>query len=58
MEYDIWLIMDPFDKRLTVKIDVRGNHPTLGLLLTQCQYRNRPQLVDMALSTPGARIAK
>jgi len=56
--YGIWLSNDPFDKRLHVQIDVRGDHPSLGLLLRQCQYRNRPQLVDMALSTPRARINK
>jgi hypothetical protein len=40
--YDIWLSADPFDKRLTVQIDVQGNHPTLGHKLDQCKYRNRP----------------
>lgn len=27
--YDIWLSTDPFDKRLTVQIDIGGDHPRL-----------------------------
>jgi len=56
--YEIWLSSDPFDQTLTVSIDVKGDHPTLGLVLTRCPDRNRPQLKDMATSTPGARIKK
>mmetsp|Transcript_4433 Transcript_4433/g.6561 ORF Transcript_4433/g.6561 Transcript_4433/m.6561 type:complete len:721 (+) Transcript_4433:1450-3612(+) len=56
--YDIWFSRDPFDNRLTVQIDFKGLHPTLGLLLRRCTDRNRLQLLDTALSTPGSRIAK
>ena len=56
--YHIWLSPDPFDKRLNIAIDVRRDHPTLGLITTMCQFRNRVQLVNMEKSTPGARIPK
>ena len=56
--YDIWVSNDPFDQRLTVQIDVKGTHPMLGLQLQLCPDRNRLQLTDMALSTPGSRIPK
>mmetsp|Transcript_1233 Transcript_1233/g.1891 ORF Transcript_1233/g.1891 Transcript_1233/m.1891 type:complete len:453 (+) Transcript_1233:2258-3616(+) len=42
--YDIWLSSDPFDKLLTVSVDVKGDHPTLGLILTHCTDRNLLQL--------------
>ena len=54
--YSIWLSDDPYDNRLTVQIDVRGDHPTLGLLTQVCKQRNALQLKDIAKSTPSARI--
>jgi dUTP pyrophosphatase len=29
--YNIWLSTDPFLKRLSIQLDVKGDHPTLGL---------------------------
>ena len=56
--YNIWLSNDPFDNRLTVQIDLKGQHPTLGMLFLQYNQRKRLQLLDMALSTPGNRVIK
>lgn len=54
----LYLSLDPFDKTLSIQIQVKGDHPTLGMQLSQCQARNRLQLTNMALSTPGSRIPK
>jgi len=56
--YDIWLSNDPYDNRLTITIDVKGAHPTLGMQLVQQQTSQRLQLSDMAPSTPGAKVPK
>mmetsp|Transcript_23363 Transcript_23363/g.33516 ORF Transcript_23363/g.33516 Transcript_23363/m.33516 type:complete len:1554 (+) Transcript_23363:3270-7931(+) len=56
--YNLWLSNDPFDKRITVSLDVKGLHPTLGMIFTMCPIRNRPQLSEMEKSTPGARLSK
>jgi len=56
--YDIFFSHDPFDNILEVEVAVRGNHPTLGILSQYCPYRQRLQIKDMALSTPGSRIKK
>lgn len=56
--YDIWLSSDPFDNSLNVSVAVKGDHPTLGFTLISCTARNRLQLKDMVLSTPGARVPK
>jgi dUTP pyrophosphatase len=58
MPYDIYLSQDPFDQRLEVEIAVKGDHPTLGLMMTQCPQRQQLHLQDMTLSTPGSRIPK
>ena len=54
--YSIWLSDDPYDNRLTTTVDVRGNHPTLGLITQHCSHRNTIQLKDIEKSTPAARI--
>ena len=54
--YSIWLSSDPFDNRITTTVDVRGDHPTLGLITQMCPNRNAVQLIDVAKSTPSARI--
>ena len=54
--YHLWLSRDPFDKQLNVSIDVRGDHPTLGLIIQRCDIRNRLKLTDILKSTPAARI--
>jgi hypothetical protein len=50
--------LDPFDQIIDVDIAIKGNHPTLGMILEECAYRARPRLTDMALSTPGSRVPK
>lgn len=56
--YNIWLCTDPFQHRVKIQIEVKGNHPTLGLLVQPCRMSNRVQLVDMAPGTPGIRLPK
>lgn len=41
-----------------MQIDVKGEHPTLGLQLQKCPNSGRMQLQDMAVGTPGIRIPK
>lgn len=56
--YSIWLSSDPYDDKLTISIDIKGNHPSLGMQFVECPHRSRLKLADMALSTPGARLSK
>ena len=56
--YDIFFSHVPFDNMLEVEVAVRGDHPTLGILTQYCPYRQRLQINNMALSTPGSRIKK
>jgi dUTP pyrophosphatase len=58
MPYDIYLSQDPFDKTLEVEIQVKGDHPSLGMQCIMCPHRNRLQIQDMAISTPASRIPK
>jgi dUTP pyrophosphatase len=54
--YDIYFCHDPFDNTVEVDIPIKGDHPTLGILTQYCDFRQRLQVTDMALSTPGSRI--
>jgi len=54
--YNLWLSSDPFDKQLSVTIDVKGDHPSLGLIVEKCDTRNRLKLIDIAKSIPAARL--
>ena len=54
--FDLYFSTDPFDKTLEVVVPVKGDHPTLGILTEYCDYRQRLQVTDMALSTPGSRL--
>jgi hypothetical protein len=56
--YNIWMSQNPFDNELNIQIDIRGDHPTLGMHLKLCRDRSRLQFHDMTVSTPGARIPK
>mmetsp|Transcript_29198 Transcript_29198/g.41777 ORF Transcript_29198/g.41777 Transcript_29198/m.41777 type:complete len:656 (+) Transcript_29198:922-2889(+) len=56
--YDIFFSHDPIDNTMEIEVAVRGDHPTLGILSQYCPYRQRLQIKDMALSTPGSRIKK
>jgi hypothetical protein len=58
LPYDIFLSGDPFDNQLPVDIVLKGDDPTLGIIFQFCKYRNRLQLINMAKSTPGARVHK
>ena len=56
--FNIWMSNDPFDNRLPIMIDVKGNHPTLGLQLHNIKDNRRVQLTGMQTSTPAAKIPK
>jgi deoxyuridine 5'-triphosphate nucleotidohydrolase len=56
--YNIWLCTDPFQHRVKIQLEIKGTHPTLGLLTQGCQATNRIQLVDMAPGTPGIRLPR
>ncbi len=56
--FDIFCSHDPFDNTMEIELPVKGDHPTLGILSTYCPYRQRLQIKDMALGTPGSRIKK
>jgi dUTP pyrophosphatase len=56
--YNIWLSPDPFNQRIYIPIDVKGSHPTLGLLFQPAPHQNRLQLMDMVKSTPGNKIPR
>jgi hypothetical protein len=58
LPYDIYLSEDPFDDQLNVDITLKGDHSTLGMIFQFCKFRNRLQLINMAKSTPGARLHK
>jgi deoxyuridine 5'-triphosphate nucleotidohydrolase len=56
--YNIWMSTDPFNHRMTLNIDTKGTHPTMGLIVKECPTTHRVQLIDMAPGTPGIRIPK
>ena len=54
--FELFFSHNPFDNTLEIEIPIKGDHPTLGLLTTYDEYRQRLQIKDMALSTPGRRL--
>jgi len=56
--YDLYCSHDPFDNTVEIPIPIKGDHPVLGMQFQYCDFRQRLQLKDMALSTPGSRIPK
>ncbi len=54
MSHHIWISEDPFDNLMSFNMKVTGDHPTLGMLFTQCLTCNCPQLVDIQKGTPAA----
>mmetsp|Transcript_10383 Transcript_10383/g.14952 ORF Transcript_10383/g.14952 Transcript_10383/m.14952 type:complete len:1434 (-) Transcript_10383:2326-6627(-) len=56
--FDLYFSHDPFDNNLEIDIPIKGDHPTLGVLSQYCPYRQRLQIKDMALSSPGSRLPK
>jgi dUTP pyrophosphatase len=39
LQYNLCLSQDPFDDTLTVSIPIKGDHPTLGMLMEYCLHR-------------------
>jgi len=56
--YDIYFCTDPFDATVEIDVPIKGDHPTLGILTNYCDARQRLQVQDMAISTPGSRLKK
>jgi dUTP pyrophosphatase len=56
--YDIWFSTDPFEKRLTVQIPIKGTHPTLGMILQQTHNKHRAQLIDVWKGTAASKLPK
>ncbi len=54
--FDIYFCTDPFDSTVEIDIPIKGDHPTLGIITEYCDARQRLQVTDMALSTPGSRL--
>jgi len=54
--FEIFFSNDPFDNTVEIEIPIKGDHPTLGILAKLCEHRQRLQVKDMALSTPGSRL--
>jgi dUTP pyrophosphatase len=54
--YDIYFSTDPFDQTVEIDVPIKGDHPTLGILSEFCDYRQRLQVREMALSTPGSQL--
>lgn len=54
---NIELSSDPFDDAENIELDIRGNHPTLGLLIEESQHwDNKVFIYGAAPSTPPRRI--
>jgi hypothetical protein len=56
MPYNIILSQDPFDDTLTLAVKDYGSHTTMGLILNQCDNRNRPKIINIIPSQPCSRI--
>jgi dUTP pyrophosphatase len=55
----IWLNGDPFHHCIDISIDIKGLHPTLGLLTKQMEpYHHRLQLIDMAKWTTAHKLPR
>ena len=54
--FEIYFSSDPFDNTMEIEIPIKGDHPTLGILAKFCVIRQRLQIKDMAISTPGSRL--
>jgi hypothetical protein len=53
--YNIWLSQDPFQSRISIQLDVKGDHDTLGLKCTATPH-GKLQLLDMAPDTPAIKL--
>jgi hypothetical protein len=54
--YDVYFCTNPFDNTMEIDVPIKGDHPTLGILSEFCDFRQRLQVTDMALSTPGSQL--
>jgi len=55
--YNIWLSQDPFQSRVSLQLDVKGDHATLGLCCEQTPH-GRLQLLDMIPGTPAIKLPR
>ena len=53
MPYQISMSLKPFDNYTHRTLQVKGNHPLLGLSLQICKTRNIPQIIECLKSTPA-----
>ena len=58
MPYNISLSLNPFDNYTHRTLQVKGNHPLLGLILQICKTRNITQIIECLKSTPAIRIPR
>ena len=56
--YNISLSSKPFDNYTYRTIQVKDDHPLIGINLRTCTTRNIPQIIDCAKSTPATRIPR
>jgi len=56
--YNIWFSLDPYHKRVSIVIPVKGDHPTLGLLVRPTEQNHRVQLYDIEKSTPASKLPR
>ena len=56
MPFDIDLSSSPFDTFTDREVQIKGDHPTLGLQLEYNELHNLPQLKHCQRSTPSARL--
>ena len=56
--YDLFFSDDPFDNQISIEIDKKGKHPTLGLDLNMCPDREQPRLLSCAKGEPAGKIKK
>jgi len=56
MPYNIFLCPDPFNDTIKIMVKDFGTHKTMGLILQQCELRNRTKITDIAPSQPCSRI--
>jgi hypothetical protein len=53
--YNIWLSQDPFQSRISIQLDVKGDHDTLSVKCTATPH-GKLQLLDMAPGTPAIKL--
>jgi hypothetical protein len=56
--YNIWFRPDPFQNKLNIQVQIKGDHPSLGFILHPTQHTHRMQLTDIMKGTPTSKIPK